>query len=204
MKRRSSGFTLIELLIALAITAIIGVLTYRGLSSLLSAQQRLHDAAQAWQAVHRFVAALEADWRNALPRAGRDAAGVVAPALVGLPVAERPFGAHMALQRLVREPDRDAGVVQRLGYRLADGEIRRVIWSAPDLAAIGDPVEQLMLQGVAGLTIRYKSADGPWSAQWPPAGAAAGQTETLPDGLEVTLTMREPVYGGPLTWVFSR
>lgn len=209
MKRRQwhrhSGFTLIEVLVALLVSALIGVISYRGLSSMIDSQQRLDTAATGWEEVHRFASMLEADFRNAVPRSGRDAGGVLQPALVGLPVAERPFEAQLALQRGTRSVDPGQSTVRRVGYRFVDGEVRHLAWSAPDLPPFAEAREQVLLRDVDRLTIRYSAAGGPWSATWPPAGAVAvGDSADLPLGIEIVLEMRDPQFGGPLTWVFAR
>ena len=203
--RAIRGFTLIEVLVALLISAIIGVIAYRGLSSMIDSQQRLSAAAESWQDVHRFIALLEADFRNAVGRPGRDAGGVRQPALVGIPVAERPFGAQLTLQRGTRSIDPAQATVRRVGYRFVNGEIRHLAWATPDISPFAETQEQVLLRGVERLSIRYSAAGGPWSETWPPAGAVAGNTETeLPVGIEVVLVLRDPSVGGPLTWVFAR
>jgi general secretion pathway protein J len=205
---RDAGFTLVEVLVALLVSALIGVLSYRGLSSMVDSQQRLDRAATAWEDVHRFVALLEADFRNAVPRAGRDAGGVLQPAVVGLPVAERPFGTQLALQRGSRGIDPAQSTVRRVGYRFADGEIHHLSWLAPDLPPFAETGAQVLLRGVERLSLRYSPPGGPWSTTWPPAGAvggaAGGSIAELPAGIEVVLEMRDPQFGGPLTWVFAR
>lgn len=197
----AGGFTLIEIVVALLITAIIGVLSYRGLSGLLRADERLRESASAWLELHRFVALFEADLRNAVPRPGRDAGGAVQAPLIGLPVAERPFGAQLALQRATQAVDGATAGVQRVAWRFADGEVRQLLWPAPDLAPYGEPAELLLLSGVARFTIRYQAAGSPvWADRWPPPGASAN---ALPRGLELTLEMSDGSLGGPLTWVFA-
>ena len=201
----SRGFTLVEVLVALLISAMIGVIGYRGLSSMIDSQQRLGAAADGWQDVHRFAALIEADFRNAVPRPGRDAGGVRQPALVGIPVAERPFGAQFTVQRGSRGIDPAQATVRRVGYRFADSEVRHLAWATPDLSPFAETQEQVLLRGVERLSFRYSPAGGPWSSTWPPAGAAAGNADTeLPMAVEVVLELRDPQFGGPLTWVFAR
>lgn len=199
--RLAGGFTLIEIVVALLITAIIGVLSYRGLSGLLRADERLRESSSASLEMHRFVALFEADLRNAVPRPGRDAGGAVQAPLIGLPVAERPFGAQLALQRATQAVDGATASVQRVAWRFADGEVRQLQWPAPDLAPYGEPAELVLLSGVARFTIRYQASGSPvWADRWPPPGAPAN---ALPRGLELTLEMSDGSWGGPLTWVFA-
>src|SRR5512144_3334387 len=66
-----AGFTLIEVLIALAIMAMLSLLGYRALAALTDSEAQLSAEAQRWRAIDALFARLEADLREAVPRAVR-------------------------------------------------------------------------------------------------------------------------------------
>jgi len=71
MRRGARGFTLVEVLVALAILAITAALAYRGTAALVDGEVRLTAEAARWRTLDAVFARLEADLRQAQPRAVR-------------------------------------------------------------------------------------------------------------------------------------
>lgn len=199
-RHRSKGFTLIEVLVALLVAALISAMSYRGFSAMLSAEQKLDEAATRWLAVHRFFAQFEADARGAIAKGGRDPGGSRQPALLGLPVAAQPYDAQLVMTRSNAAQTTAQPPLQRIGYRLHDQRVELLLWPAVDLAPHGAATVIPLLDGVAAFRIRYAEASGLWRENWPPV---AGD-DTLPRGIEIELTMLEPSFAGPIVRVFPR
>lgn len=133
-RRRVRGFTLIELLIAAALLAVLAVLSWRGLDSVLASRQRIVAASDELRSLTLAFAQLDEDLRRSWP-----------VRLLKLPTPSITFAvageqAAASLQ-LLRET---AGAteptqVQRVAWRLRDGVLERGFgaWVAPSDAAVG-------------------------------------------------------------------
>jgi len=133
-RSRIRGFTLIELLIAAALLAVLAVLSWRGLDSVLASRQRIVAASDELRSLTLAFAQLDEDLRRSWP-----------VRLLRLPTPSITFAvageqAAASLQ-LLRET---AGAteptqVQRVAWRLRDGVLERGFgaWVAPSAAAVG-------------------------------------------------------------------
>jgi general secretion pathway protein J len=177
-RRPARGFTLVEMLVAVALLAIIGVVSWRGLDYV--AQQRAHAEQAAAEATDllRTLAQLERDLEQRLPDTmleARDAAQELPAALTLLVTAN---GAP-ALEILRASPG-SPGRAQRVVYRVADGALMRTVISA-DTAAAASTVA--LLQGAQRLTLRTYAA-GAWSV---PGARVSGRPPGRATGLEVSI-----------------
>ena len=77
----AAGFTLVEVLIAMAITALISVVAYTGLSSALSGAESLRSASGRAHDINQTLALLSRDLRQVVNRPVVDEFGQVVPAL---------------------------------------------------------------------------------------------------------------------------
>ena len=59
--QRQQGFTLLEIMIALAIFAVLGVLSYRALAEVSTSRTRLEDGFERWRSVGRAMQRIDAD-----------------------------------------------------------------------------------------------------------------------------------------------
>ena len=67
VRRRARGFTLIELLIAAALLAVLAVLAWRGLDSVLASRQRIVAASDELRSLTLAFAQLDEDLRRSWP-----------------------------------------------------------------------------------------------------------------------------------------
>ena len=87
----AAGFTLVEVLIAMAITALISVVAYTGLSSALSGAESLRSASGRAHDINQTLALLSRDLRQVVNRPVVDEFGQVVPALMGGEMAREPL-----------------------------------------------------------------------------------------------------------------
>jgi general secretion pathway protein J len=181
---RPRGFTLIELLVALAIFAVLSLLAYGGLASVLDGSELTMQRSTRLGALQAAVGRLVDDLEQAGPRPVRDAYGDPLPALSG--------GGGAGVFELTRggwpnPAGQPRSSLQRVAYELVDRTLVRRVWMVLDRAPDSAPLEQRLLTGVDAFELRFRgSRDGRWEASWPPAGAAAG-SEVLPLAIEATL-----------------
>jgi general secretion pathway protein J len=207
------GFTLLEVIVAVALLAVIAVLSLRGIDSVLRARERLSAAAAELDALTVCFAQIEEDLRRAWPVRLRLSAE---SPVQFLPAAPEDGAAPLSL---LREGAGDAapGVIQRVSYRLREGVLERGFapWqpavapgpeAAPGAARPAgeggrDPVVpaaivwQPLVAGVSAVRWRGFMPGAGWvdgaalgaMARTPPP---AGQAPAVPVGLEIVLERR--------------
>jgi general secretion pathway protein J len=186
---RQRGFTLLELLAAMAVLAVLGTLSFRGLSSVLDAESRLQSQTRLWTDVSLLFSQLGEDMTMAVERAGRDLADRTSPALRLEDAAQESAGpddAQLVFTRLgIGEGAAAQSAPRRVGYRLRDGKLEYLVWPSPDGAPGAQPAAYVVLEQVASLQWQALDADGRWVTAWP-AGRAA---TALPRAISVRLAL---------------
>jgi general secretion pathway protein J len=184
---RQRGFTLIELLVAITVLAIVAVLGWRGLDSILRSRAALTQQMEHTRGIQLAFAQLQNDLEQL---AGPEAIGATRRNLV----ADN--------QRLIfvrtQAPDHGPTQLVVVSYRLRDGVLARresaptrnlaqldALWQAATSDA--DPVAGVALQGgVAGMTVRLWENNA-WLP--PPNGSASTEGRSAPTGLEMSLRL---------------
>jgi general secretion pathway protein J len=182
---RQRGFTLVEVLVALTIFALMSMLAYRGLTSVLETRAHLADDNRRWRDIALTLAQLEQDMSQAVNRPVRDNGGLTQPALLGNPQA-RADEAQLSVSRMGSAWQSGvAADVQRHAYRLNNGTLEQLVWPVLDQAPLSAPQVHPLLERVARFELRYLDAGGNWQPRWPLPGVAT----VLPAALEVVLEL---------------
>ena len=184
--RPGSGFTLIELLVAISILALIGVMSYRGLSASLQTQQQLLAQNDRWRGLSRFFLQFEEDAWESVGRPVRTAAGGQHPGFIG----KAGWGSAEDAQLLLARPGTswrsdDLAVTARVGYRHAGDRIERLFWPVADAAPGQGPRIQVALQGVKAMRLRFLTEYSQWRDIWP----HPQEHLSRPHGVEVAVTL---------------
>ena len=176
------GFTLIEALVALAILAIVAVLAYRGTSSLTSGEAQLAAESARWQALDRVFVRLEADMRQAVPRASRHGDALEA-AWSALPM-DADGNTGLVFSRAGPEFALEPGVAgQRAGYRLRAGTLELLYWPQLDNVDAAPSVFPL-LGDIRAFRVAALTGENRWTERWP---LRAG--DDVPRAVRVELTL---------------
>ena len=180
--RRQRGLTLIELMVALAIFAVLGVLSYRALAEVSTSRTRLEEGFERWRSIGRAMQRIDTDLLQLVAPAASSSPTTSAQASPPLLLTRAASGgAELQLLRLD-----EARGVRRVGYRLVDGRLDWLRWSGRE--AFGEPTVEPLLGNVRNVRWRFLTGGNRVDA-WPP-GDRRG---TLPDA--VILELELPDHG---------
>lgn len=191
-----SGFTLMELLVSLLIFAILAAMAYGGLQVVLDAKKRTETHAVQLAKLQTFFAIMSRDIEQMIDRGIRDNYGQAQPSLTG-------DGTTLEFTRTGwRNP---AGFVrshmQRVAYVLEDQEITRLGWQVLDRAQGSAPMENMLIDHVNELDVRFLDQDLLWQSQWPVLIAGSNNAPAgLPRAVEVVVDIEG---WGRITRLFS-
>lgn len=191
-RTHASGFTLLEILVAVGIFALFSAMAYGSLMRILDTRDRLELERDFWRGLTLSLMQIEEDLAQARPRNVRNPNGLSdpRPAFLGQPVDSRALGdASMEFTRggqLVLG-DGARSDMQRIGYRLRDGNLVKLIWPALDQAPASEPREVPLLDHVQELRVRFYAPAGGWVDYWPQN--PPDPNNLLPSAVEMTLTL---------------
>ena len=187
MRKIQSGFTLIEMLVALVIFALMSVMAYRGLTTVLESRDHLAQENRKWREVALLFARLEQDFAVLAKRPVRDANDLRAEPFVAKPEILGEDDAMLMFTRmgLSGQASPLAGP-QRFGYRLRGNAIEQLVWPAPDAAPRTIPSVNTLLERVAAAEFRYFDREGKWQVRWP----LPGGNMVYPAAVEVAIELQ--------------
>ena len=152
----AAGFTLVEVLIAMAITALISVVAYTGLSSALSSAESLRSASGRAHDINQTLALLSRDLRQVVNRPVVDEFGQVVPALMGGEMAREPLSLTRAGWHNSSAAPRST--LQRVRWWLEDERLWRGYFPVLDRTSGTEAVETAILDGVERFELRFLPA----------------------------------------------
>ena len=214
----SRGFTLLEVLLAMAITGLVAVMGYAGLSAAMNAAERHGQQVKRLGEVQAALGYLVRDLRQSVNRPVVDSQGEEEPPMLGNTEDE----VFLMLTRVGWDNPRGQrrGSVQRVRYRLdANGDLWREHWLVLDRVDDEDHlqsvkllggIDRVQLQFLKGKPASEKKAGGAgdktgdkkpakgggsalgddWQEKWPPEQADRGNLP-MPLAVKVELEIRD-------------
>lgn len=200
-KQKNRGFTLIEVIVALSIFAVLSIIGYKGISSLIQTKERVEVEDAKWQQMILFFDRFELDVKQSVNRPIRTREDTVEPAWLGRPSFSGEDGAQLVFSRF-GDPEQLGFLMdtRRVGYRLHDGAIELLIWPSLDVAPSSKPEVFKVLTHVAQISFSYLSADGRWLNVWPEATVTTQQKSFAPSAVQLIIKLET---GEMVTRVFA-
>jgi general secretion pathway protein J len=179
------GLTLIELVVALAIFALLGVLSYRALAEVSTSQTRLEEGFQRWRSIGRCMQRIDNDLLQGV-------APAAPPGVLRSPALVLVQGTRGEPELQLLRIDHERGV-RRVGFRLRDGQLDWLRWSGRE--PVGEPEHEKLLGGVRAMRWSFLYS-GIRTDRWPPEAGSApastdGSTELLPDAVILELDLAD-------------
>ena len=153
MRACQRGFTLLEVLVAMAITAVIAVLAYVSLSTVIAGVDSVRLEAEKITTMNRAFQVLARDIRQVVNRPIVDEFGGRESALEGGPLARQ----MLALTRAGwhNSVDLPRSTLQRVAYYLEEDRLIRASWSVLDRSSSSEPREVTLLEGVESFDLLF-------------------------------------------------
>jgi len=196
--KRDSGFTLLELLVSLSIFALIGVMAYCGLETVMTQQSRTEEASQRLADLQKAYRIMQRDLEQMVDRKIRNEYGDTIDGLVGgrgFTGIEFSRAGHPNPAGFLRSN------LQRVAYVPDQDTLLRQTWRVLDRAQDSRPDEQVLVEGISRFSMRFLGTTNEWVETWPPtatqgvSAAAVG----LPQAVEVELEFDDL---GIINWMF--
>ncbi len=179
------GFTLIELLVATAVFAILGMLAYSGLNTVLETRAHVTEEAERLKALQLSMSFMQRDIEQTVNRPVRDKYGDEHEAL--------KLGAQPLISLTHAGWRNPAGLtrsqLQRVAYDVEDDELIRGVWTQLDGIDVEDFVQTRLLDEVEDIEIRVLDESGEWHEDWPPSDSPPDEETALPLAVEIQLTL---------------
>jgi general secretion pathway protein J len=177
--RSIAGFTLVEMLVAMALFAIISVITYTTLTSAINVSNHTSEVAQRLADIQRVLMLMERDLVQMAPRPVLDEYGEEQPAFSIRDLSTEGFeftrGGYQNPARLNRS------MLKRVAYEIRNDELYRKTWKVLDRATQTEPeFEESLMKGVTRFEVTVY--DDKWVEKWPPERADS-QLEPAPEEL---------------------
>lgn len=181
-----NGFTLLELLVAIAVFAVVALLSYGGLATVLDAREETEVNAERLRALQQTMLMLQRDLDQTAPRGIRDEYGDQQPAMHG-----GPDWIEFTRSGWSNPADQQRSQLQRVAYALREHNLVRAHWQVLDRAQDSAPFEAPLLAQTRTLRLRFLGANGEWQDTWPPPtpGDAPMAQALLPRAIELELEL---------------
>jgi len=181
------GFTLLELIISIAIFAVVSVLTYSGLSSVIQTSQVTEESADKLRQLQLAMIFVRRDIMQIVPRQVNDGSGQLQEAFVsrlGESILEFTRDGNPNPANRLRS------TLQRVRYIIEDEKWFRLSWNNIDHTQNEEPQKQLLLDNVIALEFRFLNSQKQWQDTWQKENIA-GRSIELPIAIEMNLEHQE-------------
>lgn len=195
MIRSQTGFTLIELMISVGIFSLMTVFAYAGVNQIINTRILAAQSLDRLASVQFALRQMALDIEQIHPRPVREELG---DNLVPTVIADlRRFNQLEMTRAGWRNPlGTPRPALQRVAYRLEDGELIRAHWNVLDRLQVNTPVEFSLLTDIDSFELQFMTEAGTWVSSWPdPDLPLQLQLGARPRAIEVIIRFNDPDAG---------
>ena len=174
LKGGPRGFTLVEVLVALAVFAVVGLLSAQLLSRTLVNHEILSERSARLAEVQRAMLILKRDLAQITERPVRDLFGDSRESVMIGADGMMEFS-RVGWRNPLNSPRSE---MQRVAYRMHEGHLHRAWWSVLDRAQDSEPIVQRLLSDVEQVEFFALDANGDEHSFWPARLAREEQAGT--------------------------
>jgi general secretion pathway protein J len=186
---KGNGFTLIEVIIAMSIFAILAILSYSGLHSVIMSKTNTEASLERLQELQMTMLTLSSDLQQISSRDAHDALG---GSLHKLSTQSSEYLIEFTRSGWRNPANLPRSSLQRVAYQLKDDALIRIYWPHIDRADDEQRVERTLIHNIESLDIQFLNADNEWKEDWPSASALTSSAPTaLPTAIDVRLKMND-------------
>ncbi|MCW8934861.1 MAG: type II secretion system minor pseudopilin GspJ [Gammaproteobacteria bacterium] len=187
---RLSGFTLIEVIIAMSIFAIVSLLAYTGLHSVITSKSHTEGSLERLRELQMTMLTLSGDMQQLTDRKGQDALGGT---LLNVSTQNSDYILTFTRGGWRNPANLPRSTLQRVAYRLDEDKLIRLYWTHVDRADDEQLVERTLISNIESLELRFLDDKNQWQTNWPTANnlASATPSNALPIAVEVILKMHD-------------
>lgn len=195
---RQSGFTLIELMVAMAIFALLSLLSYGGMESVIRNKEQTEASLLRLNQLQLTMTKLHRDLEQISTHGATDALG---GKLLNLSAGQ----GNDLLIEFTRNGWRNPAKIirshlQRVAYKLDDEQLIRMSWSHVDRIQDDQLVETVLINDLKDVQLRFMDESHSWHDSWPRNNDnSSDDLIPQPQAIEVTLQMND---WGDITRVF--
>jgi len=186
---KTRGFTLIEVIIAMSIFAIVAILSYSGLHSVIMSKTSTEASLERLQELQMTMLTLNSDLQQISNRDAHDALGGT---LQKLSTQSSEYLIEFTRSGWRNPANLQRSSLQRVAYQLKDDALVRIYWPHVDRADDEQRVERTLIHNIESLEIRFLNAGKEWKEDWPSATAlTSADPAALPSAIDVRLKMND-------------
>lgn len=187
---KQSGFTLIEVIIAMSIFAIVSLLAYTGLHSVITTKSHTEGSLERLREVQLTMLKLSGDMQHLTERNGHDALGGT---LLNVSTQNSDYILTFTRSGWRNPANLARSTLQRVAYKLDEDKLIRLYWTHVDRADDEQLVEHTLIENIESLELRFLDDKNQWQTNWPTANnlVSATPSTTPPIAVEVILKMND-------------
>lgn len=188
----SRGFTLIEVLVAMSLFAIMSIMAYGGLESVMRNHEHTRASMQRLQEIQLAMLNMQRDFEQITKRTASDELGTK---LTAISTTQNTDWLIQFTRLGWNNPaNLPRSHLQRIAYRLNEDDdistLMRIYWPYVDRASEDQIVEKPLLTHVTSAKLRFLDKTQKWQDQWPPVNLDVNNALTnWPIAIEITLQL---------------
>jgi len=170
--RRNSGFTLVELMVAIAVFAVLGLMSAQLLNSMIRQHEIIDVRGERLIDLQRAMTIIQRDINQVVTRSVRDEYGDQ----LGSFMTDGVFPIEFTRTGWRNPLEHRRSELQRVAFEHRDTTLYRYYWSVLDRAIDTEPVEQVLMENV--VSVSFEPIDG-YGDAYVPANAQGADDPQL-------------------------